>query len=124
MSWVKVDDHLPHHPKIMDVPIPARWAYIEGLCYVAQYLTDGYIPEAQVKLIAPGSIRSELCAVGLWHEVIKGGIQVHDYLDYNPTKAKVLEERERGRRRKSEWNTGGNPEESGRNLREVRAKYG
>lgn len=123
MSWLKIDDQFPHHPKLVSISIPARWAYMEGLCYCAQYLTDGFIADGQARLIASPKVRAELLEAVLWHEV-KGGISVHDYLDYNPTKAQVMAEREAARKRKFGRSSDEPSANYNRTLREVQATYG
>ncbi len=119
LSWVKIDDHFTRHPKLLSVTHVARWAYLDGLCYCAQYLTDGFIAEGSVAGIASLKQRAELVGVELWHEV-KGGINVHDYLEYNPTKAQVLAERERSKRRR----TSERPENDHGKIRDIRETYG
>jgi hypothetical protein len=49
------------------------------------------LPGVHVR-VAKNAIR-RLVAVGLWHE-IPGGYEVHDFLDYNPSRAEVLARRE------------------------------
>lgn len=89
MSWVKLDDDFPHHPKVVGLSLEARWAYIESLCYAAKYETDGVIPGA----IAPnGPVREELISSGLW-ENLETSVHIHDFLAYNPSKAERLAKR-------------------------------
>ena len=89
MVWVRLDDTFPEHPKIIGLPAEAFRTHVCGICYCARNLTDGFVPGAAVNGAA-----SELVVVGLWDRV-ESGYQIHDYLDFNPSKAKVLAERER-----------------------------
>lgn len=89
MSWVKLDDGFPQHPKVIGLSLEARWAYVEGLCYAARYETDGVIPDV---IAANGPVRAELTASGLW-ESLENSVGIHDYLVYNPSRL----ERERKR---------------------------
>ncbi len=69
-----------------------------GLSYAAQYLTDGVIARAAVPTLLDFgnvdefTIADDLVAAGLW-EFHPAGYVIHDYLDYNPSKAQVLAER-------------------------------
>ena len=82
MGWVKLDDGFPHHPKVVGLSDAAVRAYIESLCYAAQYLTDGIVPNP---IAANGNLRDELVAAGLW-ERLENSVRVHDYLVYNPSR--------------------------------------
>ncbi len=93
MTWVKVDDSFPDHPKVVRLTVAARWAYVEALCYCARYLTDGKIADGKVRTFAATKIKDELVSAGLWHATPEG-IEVHDYLDYNPSCAEVTKRRQ------------------------------
>lgn len=41
--WVKLSQDFPQHPKMKAVSIPARWLFVELLCYCSRFLTDGEI---------------------------------------------------------------------------------
>jgi hypothetical protein len=65
-------------------------------------LTDGFIPKDRVARLAPRVREShiaELVDADLWAPVV-GGWSIHDYLEYNPSRAEVNERREVERRRK------------------------
>ena len=115
MTWVRIDDQFRHHPKVATAGPLGIALHVCGLSYAAEYLTDGFIPRGAVntlcdfegvwdKRFRPGSeddfawtvaeVRDLLVSVGMWDEV-QGGYQIHDYLDYNPSKADVLAERDR-----------------------------
>ena len=92
MAWVRLDDQFTDHPKVVAAGPLAAWLYVCGLTYCARHLTDGLIPVAQVRQMAAsgaGKLAAALVAVGLWEEA-PGGYRVHDYLEYNPTRAQVL----------------------------------
>ena len=93
MSWLKIDDGFSHHPKILSVSIAARWAYLEALCYSAQYLTDGKVADGKLKLIASPKVMNELTDANLWHRTANG-IAIHDYLDYNPSCEEVTKHKQ------------------------------
>jgi len=106
MSWIKLDDQFADHPKVIAAGPLAAWLYVCGLTYCGRYLTDGWIPEGQVRKLADLDDAAEqaqrLVDVGLWERVDDGYI-VHDYLEYNPTGAKVKSERAANARRQAEW---------------------
>lgn len=97
MSWVKIDDQFPDHPKVVAAGPLASWMYVCGLSYCARFLTDGFIPAAQIRRLADvdgaTQLAETLVRVGLW-EHAEGGYQVHDYLEYQPSKEKALATKE------------------------------
>lgn len=97
MSWVKLDDQFPDHPKVVQAGPRAAWLYVCGLAYCARYLTDGLIPKAQVGRLAAFQdcvvLAATLAHVGLWIEV-GDSYRIHDWLDYNPTREQVKATRE------------------------------
>jgi hypothetical protein len=120
MPWIRVDDHFNEHPKLAAVG-PLGWAlWMAGLAYCNRNLTDGFIPWSTAgglvswdylhgdtprrlyiggldSVYEEGAVESDeiielLVEAGLWSSV-KGGYQVHDYADFQPTKQQVIEER-------------------------------
>lgn len=118
MPWVRIDDQFSDHPKVRQVGPLGLAMQVAGLCYCNRYLTDGFIPRATVplllnlegiamhvrggELIGGGEdatwqlVVEDLVNVGLWEEV-EGGYVIHDYLEYQPSRAEVLLEREQKR---------------------------
>ena len=96
MAWVKIDDQFTDHPKVVAAGPLAGWLYVCGLTYCSRYLTDGFIPEAQIRRMAdiknPAACASRLVDAGLWIRV-DGGYHVHDYLEYQPSAEKVRADR-------------------------------
>jgi hypothetical protein len=70
MAWVKLDDQIADHPKMIAVGPMAAWLYVCGLTYCNRYLTDGVIPIAQAPRLAdieePAPLIARLVEVGLW----------------------------------------------------------
>lgn len=105
MTWFKLDDQFPRHPKVLQCSAETMWLHVSAGCYCAQYLTDGLIPKRAI----PGmtTVRKwEACAdtlvrVGLWHEVDADTYELHDYLEYNPSREQVEEERRKARERRT-----------------------
>lgn len=116
--WVKIDDRMPRHPKVAAVG-PLGFALdAAGICYVAEHLTDGFVPAGVVhglfdmgEVAAAFGVTSDemvdrivgrLVAVGRWEPQDGGGWWVHDYLEYNPSAAEVKERRDADAERKRE----------------------
>lgn len=84
MSWVKLDDGFPSHPKVLGLSDKAFRAYVIALCYAARHLTDGFLPPSVISVRQAG----ELHKAGLLDEA-GGGWWLHDYLTYNPSRTEV-----------------------------------
>ena len=125
MAWLKIDDRVRTHPKIAKAGPSAAWLWFCGICYCREHLSDGFIPHEVVSALAlnlpsPSKHAAKLVDVRLW-EPADGGYLVHDFLDWNPSKAEVLASRKedlarkRGRsgfRQDSDWNPDGVREDS------------
>jgi hypothetical protein len=120
MTWVKLDDQFPDHPKVVKAGPLAGWLHICGIAYCNRYLTDGFIPRsiahrltdfqnigltlAGNEMVAIGDdvdcawMAQVLVSVGLWKKS-RDGYTIHDYLDYQPSKAEVEADREAARAR-------------------------
>lgn len=87
MAYVRLDDSVMDNPKMLALSDRAFRGWVWGLCYAQRHLTDGFLPlgalTASVKRGTP-----ELMKRGLW-EVADGGFQIHDYLEYQDSKAVV-----------------------------------
>jgi len=79
MTWVKVDDRMPEHPKVIGLSDRAFRAHVEALCYCAGVLTDGRVPAAVAKSRRWSRSAAELVTARLW-EVDGDGWRIHDYL--------------------------------------------
>ena len=106
MSWVRLDDGYPEHPKVDRVGPLAAWLNVCAWAYCARNLTDGFVPAERVARLAsvpnPMKLAAALVQVKLW-ERVDGGYMVHDFLDYNPSREQVLTERTNNARRAHEW---------------------
>ena len=130
MVWAKLDDEILDNPKIVNAGVFGFALHIAGIAWCARNLTDGKIPAAKVRALlmldrvnidtanplalidGPRSMSGDegldallvadhLVACGLWR-TIAGGYEINDYLDYNPSREKVLAERARGAKRAKE----------------------
>lgn len=115
MAWVKLDDHFDEHEKVVSAGHEAGWLFVRSLAYANRRETDGHIPESILQRIGSDfgprkrkELAARLVEVGLWHAPGHScprcpqpvdGWQIHDYPDYQPTKAKLDAERARARDR-------------------------
>lgn len=97
MTWAKLDDSFPEHPKVASLSDKAFRLHVTAICYAARNLTDGFVPKAVLPMLG-GSIKlaGELVTIGAWDKT-PAGWDIHDFLDYNPSRASIEEERERKR---------------------------
>lgn len=87
------------HTKITGLPKATVGVYALALSYASGNLTDGFVPNDYARhLDAKRQHFGRLIAAGLMAER-PGGYQIHDYLDYNPSKAVVVEKRRLARER-------------------------
>lgn len=97
MPWVRIDDRYYSHPKVVAAGLAASGLDVRAMSWAAGSLTDGFIPESVLPLLAAGDAAAKklaavLVQVGRWEEV-EGGWMIHDFLDFNPSAKKVNEER-------------------------------
>lgn len=106
MPWVRLDDRFPSHRKVALLSDRAFRLYVSALCWSSENLTEGKVLDRELALVA--HVRSarkaaaDLEAAGLWDRVT-GGWVIHDYLEYNPDRAKVKSERAANAARQQAW---------------------
>jgi hypothetical protein len=122
-SWIKLDDHLSEHPKILEVGPLAAWLYVCSIQYANRRRTDGFVParaiytlvdlgecgivrgcvgkaqEPDYGAVYAAELAERLVAAGLW-ETVEGGYHIHDYLDYQASAEKIDQFRAKDRTRK------------------------
>lgn len=114
MSWAKLDDGLDEHPKVEQLleghielgmldgdamqelaGLAALGLWTLGLTNTSRRLTEGHLSKRVLRGLAPAThqlLADRLTEVGLLdHE--SGGVQIHDYLDHNPSKDDVIAQR-------------------------------
>ena len=103
MAWFKVDDHLYSHPKWLSLPKGSRALWTTAGSWCAGQLLDGYIPAAVLPTL-DGNRReaTALVEVGLW-EVADDGWRFHDWAEYQPTRAAVIDRRKKSAERLRAW---------------------
>lgn len=105
MTWIKIDDNFPDHPKIIGLSDKAFRTHIEGLCYAGRYLTDGHIPQFVADKIGTKEAIEELLKVRLWIIPDNGldGYIIHDYLLHQTSKQQVEDKRANLRERQKRY---------------------
>lgn len=115
MSWLKLDDQLGVHRKVIKIQRRSRlecmglWTL--ALSAAGRGLTDGILEDFELdELGSKPTLIDELVRVDLWHttghdcsrcpQPPVDGIVIHDYLSLNPSKKQVEERREAERVRK------------------------
>lgn len=101
MTWFKVDDRIFDNPKIAALSDRAKVSFFEGGTYCSRELTDGFIPAEKARSIARTPKALKELVPHLW-EPARGGYMVHDYLKYNPTRERVMAEKEALNKTRSE----------------------
>lgn len=103
MTWVKLDDNFVDHPKVTKLSDGAFRMHLAGISHASRNLTDGrldrHIPRRLTSSRRPGQLVRELVESGLWDET-ENGYEIHDYLDFQPSRAEVIERRQRDAERK------------------------
>jgi len=97
MAWVTLDDAFPDHRKIAGLSDAAFRLHVAGICHAARHLTDGLIEAAEVPRLVRRYRRqalAELVSRGLWTGVgtaeSPAAYAIHDYLDWQDTRERVL----------------------------------
>jgi hypothetical protein len=131
MSWVRFDDGYRNHPKIVFAGRSGRELHEAAIFYSAQALTDGKIHVNQLRKIASSEeIEDWEDALARLSTVIPGfdlpsmvdlgdgWYQIHDYLDYQPSKAQVEAARQKKNEARAEaGRAGGRASGAARRLR-------
>src|SRR3990167_4799414 len=90
MPYAQMDDNMPETGKIARLSDAAFRAYVTSICFASRNLTDGLLLKSQaIKVGAEPRIIRELVKAQCWDEDPEGW-RVHDYLDWNKSRAEVL----------------------------------
>jgi general stress protein YciG len=104
MPWFRVDDQFGMHPKVLAAGNAAAGLWLRCAAYAASQLTDGHVPLEVARLYGKPVQAIALVTAGLWHATghdcrrcpqPANGYQMHDYEEWNPTRAKVVAAREK-----------------------------
>jgi 5-methylcytosine-specific restriction endonuclease McrA len=101
VAWYRTDNDYYEHPKFDELTLAAESVWHRGIAWSHRNMTDGYIRTRKAVELASKandlgltfeSLADELVGAGLW-EVVEGGYQIHDYLEYQDSKSEVEEKR-------------------------------
>jgi hypothetical protein len=124
MPWARFDDQMLDHEKIVAAGPLGFALHAAAIIYSNRTLSDGFVPAGRIDALislrgvyvesggpAGGGvgrrgarrvpadaqeIAEQLVELGLW-AAVAGGWRVHDFLDFNPSRAEVEAEREKKR---------------------------
>lgn len=90
MAWVKLDDSMPMHPKLLAAGVEAFALDVAALAYCNRYQTDGAVATMSLRAVLPSlpdpeAAAARLVEVGRWDKTEDGWL-IHDYLEYQPSK--------------------------------------
>lgn len=118
--FLKILADIAKQHKFIEAGPVASWLWLAGVGHCRLSSTDGFIPKLVVPTLVPGmkgafAHAAALVRVGLWDEVV-GGYLVHDYFDFNPSRAELEqmrrddnERKKLGRRKDEARVSAGNP---------------
>lgn len=102
MTWVRIEDTFPEHPKIDKAGGDAGWLHVCALAYCNRNETDGFIATDRLSRLSdrrgPKVLAAKLVDAGLW-EIDPEGWWIHDYLHYQPSRASLEQKRVDARER-------------------------
>jgi len=122
MTWIRVDDHFADHPKVMALGkdrLSGLGLWHVAASYTARHLTDGFVPRSALILQGPAALTEKMVGVGLF-VLCDGGYRLHDWLDYNPPRAKILSDRQAAKDRMASGRVREKPSNSSVELRAPR----
>lgn len=108
MAAIDLHTGIPTSPKHAPLSDAAFRLWVHALCWSKEHLTDGFIPSAMLPALHPRGpeavgelVRSVMPGKGpLWHEA-DGGYQIHDYDQWQESKARVQSRRQYWRDKKA-----------------------
>lgn len=102
MGWVRNEDTMPDHLKIVGLSDAAFRLWISAQCYSSRANSNGLVPTPTLMRMtesASKKVVAELAGARLLDARPDGGYEVHDYLVYNPSAAEVKDRREQAAER-------------------------
>lgn len=112
-GWVRFENTTPDSVKVASVSDRAHRLWFNAICYCSRAQSDGFVPAQLVlglSVTATKATVSELVDAGLL-EPVERGYQVHDYLDHNPSRARITEMKQAARDRTQRWRDGSGDED-------------
>ena len=108
MAYASIDDNMAENPKVARLSNAAFRVYVTSICYCNRNLTDGLVLRSEAgKVGATAALVKELVASSLWDDDPEGW-RVHDFLDWNKSRAEVEKIRANHKRAAdARWNRNG-----------------
>lgn len=111
MAWTRLDDNFDTNPKLVraigQAGDAAGWLWVRAVNYCNRHLTDGRVPRAAVPTLTshrkPFEVAEALVSTGVF-ELDGEDYRVHDFLQWNDSREKVLAARAALKARKDAWN--------------------
>jgi hypothetical protein len=101
MSWFRVDDQFPMHPKVVDAGNAAIGLWVRCGAWSSANDADGYVPRKVALSFGTRQEIDQLVASHMWVPS-RAGYQLPDFLQFNPSgeqnKARKAQAAERQRR--------------------------
>jgi len=111
MGWVKLDDDLLDHPKMLaaiaksDEGVVHFW--VKGTQYARKHLTDGRLPSEALPTFTRKrdhmAYVDALVSAGLWDRADGGAYLIHDYLEFYESRAVTLAKLEKKKSQLRGW---------------------
>ena len=109
MTWFRVDDGFHKHRKRRSAGLEAIGMWTVCGSWTCDAGSDGFIPELEAAGVGGAKWRrivNRLIESGLWEHAThdgESGYLMHDYTDYNPTRASLEADKESTRERVQKW---------------------
>lgn len=111
MAWFALDDGFDTHPKVRKAGNAAVGLFVRLGVHATRHLTEGHLDGDIVRSYGTAPNVRKLLAVGMLHEhghacprcpqPADGDFVIHDYLDYNKSRAQIEAAREAARKRQN-----------------------
>lgn len=131
MPWFALDDGFDTHPKVRKAGNAAVGLFVRLGVHATRHLTEGHLDGDIVRSYGTEPNVRKLIAVGMLHahshdcprclQPAEGDFVIHDYLDYNKSRAQIEAARENARKRQ---NRGRETARSNRNARAFEPESG
>src|SRR5690606_27308926 len=109
MAWFALDDGFDTHPKVRKAGNAAVGLFVRLGVHATKHLTEGHLDGDIVRDYGTAATIRKLVTVGMLHAPGHGcprcpqpavdGFYIHDYLDYNMSRAQIEAAREAARKR-------------------------
>lgn len=107
-GWLRFDNSTAENPKLVALSDRAFRLWFNACCYCSRNETDGIVPASLVVRLSRTGNRGaveELVAAGRLEVVDADTYRIHDYLDHNPSRARLEKMRRDAKERTASWRT-------------------